>query len=49
MARAKEHWIPKNIGYAFVFSEDKKAIEKFIKLSGKIKIDPKYDEKMPET
>ena len=49
MARAKEHWIPKNIGYAFVFSEDKKVIEKFIKMSGKIRIDPKHHADMPET
>lgn len=28
---AKETWIPKNIGYAFVFSDDLEAIEKFIK------------------
>ena len=49
MQRAKENWIPKNIGYAFVFSEDLKAIEKFIKQSGKIRINKAHADKMPET
>lgn len=49
LKRAKENWIPKNIGYAFVLSDDVKVIERFIKFSGKIQVHENHKESVPET
>jgi len=48
LVRARENWIPKNIGYAFVLSKDKKVIDWFIKNSGKIEIGEQYKNDVPE-
>lgn len=49
MKQAKERWIPKNIGYAFVIAQNSNNIEKFIKMSGKVTIDKKYEARLPFT
>ena len=49
LQKAKENWVPKNIGYAFVFSEDLKAIDSYIKKSQKIEVAEHNRVKMPET